>query len=110
MLISFRVGPVVGFKIYPVLTRANDLPDHVKLFGALVNWLLLGVLTMQTCEFTVNVPSLPLPNLTVTADVYHLSFPEDYWWIKFSGKLHAIWAALPCNSYLSLAQHMAFIC
>ena len=110
MLIFLRVGPVVGFKIYSVLTRANDLPDHAKLFGALINWLLLGVLTMQTCEFTVNVPSFPLPNLTVTADVYYLSFPKEYWWIKFSGTLHAIWVSLSCNSYLSLAQHMAFIC
>jgi hypothetical protein len=35
------------------------------LFGALINWLLLGALTMQLY-------------------VYYLCFPRDYWWIKFS--------------------------
>jgi len=86
--VPLSVGPVVRFEIFLHFTRANNLLDHEKLIGALFNWLLLGVLTMQTCGYNAaDWPSLHPPDLAVTADVYYLCFPKDYQWITFSGAL-----------------------
>lgn len=106
-LITIRVGPVVRYKMLPVRTWANNLPDPVKLIGALINWLLLGALTMQLCEYTADGPFLPLPNLTVNTDVYYLCFPRDSWLIKFTGTSGPLSTVMVM---LNSGQHMVFIC
>ena len=85
--------------------------NFVKLIGALVNWLLLGVLTMQICGYSTFLPSfLPCPDFDCNRRCISHLFPtgllvdQIQWYVKFQ-VLSTLIAIV-----LSLVQHMAFIC